>query len=53
MLYLNLPIDSVERCISYANIEAFSKLNFPAKVQNPSTYTENTYQRKNQRFLPV
>ena len=30
MLHVSLPIDSIEKCIGYANIKVFSEPNFPA-----------------------
>ena len=46
MLYLSLPINSVEHCIWYANIKVFSEPHFAVYGQNPRTYMQNYVSEK-------
>ena len=50
-LYLSLPIDSVGRCITYANIKVFSDLHCPVYGQNPRTYTRKYVSEETRIFL--
>ena len=46
MLYLSLPIDSVEYLIRHANIEVYSEPNLLVNGQNKRTYTRKYVSEK-------